>query len=75
MLNHAPLALISLAIGYKVFIDASKENVTKRRSFGRILGIFIMTFSFMICVAPLLKGACYSAGKNCAFMEKICPTR
>ena len=74
MLNNAPLALISLAVGYKVFIEASKENAANRRSFGRIIGIFIMTVSFVICVAPLLKGACSSAG-SCPMMSKICPMR
>ncbi len=73
MHSNVPLTLIALAVGYKVFADASKESSPNRRSFGRIVGIFVMTVSFLVCVAPILKAACSSAGMSgCALMPKVC---
>ena len=64
------LALIALAVGYKVFVDASKEKKDVK-FLGQAIGIFIMVAALLSTVYGAMKCA-YKSG--CPMMSKFsCP--
>ena len=71
---YIPLALISLAVGFKVFVEATKETNSGHRTFGRILALYIMILSFALSAAPLCKAHCRNMGANggCPILSKMC---
>lgn len=67
------LSLIALGYGFKVFIEASELKNDRRRSFGRIVGIYIMAVAFAASVGVVGRWA----KTNCAvgkssIMGKFC---
>lgn len=62
------LSLIALGVGYKVYLDASKETGSLK-SLGRAIGIFII-------IASLFGVACGTYFKVCAapfYFKRFCP--
>ena len=49
------LSLIALALGYRTFIDGSRETKGRYHSLGRMLGIYIMLISFSASAFTILK--------------------
>ena len=64
------LLLIALALGYKVFSEASGNGKKSLKQLGRIIGIYIMAVSFLgsLCVLTCQ----WSKGKSWSGM-KMCP--
>jgi len=52
------IALIALALGYKVFIDASKEK-EGLRLLGQAIGVLVLIGSLLMFIAGLVKCAKY----------------
>ncbi len=70
------LSLIALGFGYKTFLDASDVKNDARRSFGRIVGIYIMCVAFAVSAGSILKMAkCGPASGKCSVMSKLCPVK
>ena len=68
---HAAVALVALALGYKVFADAHKEK-EGLRLLGQIVGLVVM----LAAVASMFCGmaSCLSGGSQCHMMAKSgCP--
>lgn len=65
--------LIALAVGYKVFADATKER-KELKGGGRLVGIFIMTLALAVTVCTLVKWAnkCQMDSKDFSYKMK-CP--
>ena len=63
------LSLIALALGYQVFLAASKEK-EGLKSLGRVVGAFVMIAAFLGIVCGAMK--CSYMGK-CFMMSKGCP--
>ncbi len=62
--------LIALAVGYKVFVDASKEKKDVK-VLGRAIGIFIMVVAFLLSLCGAMK---YAYKSGCPIMSKFsCP--
>ena len=71
------LNLIALALGYKVFVEATREK-KDLKTLGRAVGIFIMIIAFTMTtfsVVKLSKAWCASKSKSgCPFRSfKFCP--
>ena len=65
------VCLIALALGYKVFVDASKEK-EGLKLLGQAIGIFVMVAALLASVCATMKCA-YKAG--CPMTSKAsCPT-
>ncbi len=52
------LMLVALAVGYKVFVEASKEKNDGHRTLGRLIGIYVMIIAFALSMGSLLKYSC-----------------
>jgi len=64
------LSLIALAVGYKVFVDASKEKKDVK-IFGRAVGIFIIVVAFLLSLCGAIK---YAYKSGCPMISKYsCP--
>ncbi len=64
------LALIALALGYKTFVDASKEKKVVK-VLGRAIGIFIMVIASLLSLCGAMK---YAYKSGCPIMSKFsCP--
>ncbi|OGW83274.1 MAG: hypothetical protein A3C47_02750 [Omnitrophica bacterium RIFCSPHIGHO2_02_FULL_51_18] len=63
-------SLIALSLGYKVFLDATKEKGSTR-SFGRILGTLVIIIALCGTVCGILYKVCSYSGKaDCKLMSK-----
>lgn len=71
------LSLIALGFGYKTFLDASEIKPIERRSFGRIVGIYIMSVAFAYSVGAIAKMAveCGPASGKCNMISKLCSVK
>jgi hypothetical protein len=67
------LSLIALALGYKVFVDAS-HNTNAYRVLGRAIGIYVMILAFAVSAYSLMKFSCRAAGLSCP-VAKMCPIK
>ena len=68
------LNLIALAVGYLVFLEATKQkNSTK--TFGRIIGIFIITAALGMTLLTFLQRSSANCLKKsgCPMGMKVCP--
>lgn len=55
---HLALLLISLAVGYKVYMDGNSQTKKKAKQLGRAIGVFIMILSVaatLCATASLIK--------------------
>ena len=71
------LNLIALAVGYKVFVEATKEK-KDLKTLGRAIGIFIMMVVFLTSAMALVKYSqayCqYKSRFGCLpILSKLCP--
>ena len=79
MFIGGPIAwnLIALAVGYKIFVEATKEGKKAYKTLGRLIGIFIMLISSSAVAFTLLKYSlanCPVASKAaCPFISRMCP--
>jgi hypothetical protein len=64
------LSLIALALGYRIFMDATRENTARYRNLGRVLGLYIMLIAFTSSGVSLLKYCNYFTDGKLA--SKIC---
>ena len=63
-------SLIALALGYMVFIAATKEK-GQARSFGRILGAFVIIAAFCGTICGVIhKSGAYGTKTGCELMAK-----
>lgn len=70
------LSLIALALGYRIFMDGTRESVGRYRVMGRILGLYIMVISFTASGVSLMKYCNYfSNGTLSGAFSKICPLK
>ena len=74
---HIGLSLIALALGYKIFIEATKEK-GGRKTLGRAIGIYVMLLGFLASVFWIAKYSnyyrCKMQGGRCPIMA-MCPVK
>ncbi|MBI1977675.1 MAG: hypothetical protein HYS55_02870 [Candidatus Omnitrophica bacterium] len=66
---NAGLLLIALALGYKIFADASTSAKKSLKRLGRIVGVYIMVVSFVGTVCVL--NCVIQYGKSCPLPGKM----
>lgn len=75
---YIALNLIALALGYFVFLEATKEK-KDTKTVGRLIGVFIMTAALgtlLIAFAETSVGNCMKkAGFKCPIPSKYCLLR
>ena len=65
------LSLIALAMGYKVFADASKEKKERHMSLGRAIGLYIMLLAFASSFYSVIKYCAYFSTNNHPIMARM----
>ena len=75
---YIALNLIALAVGYFVFLEATKEK-KDTKTVGRLIGVFIMTAALgtiLIAFAESSASNCLKkGGAKCRFVSKLCSFR
>jgi len=74
---HVALGLIALALGYLVFVNASKEK-EGIKLLGQVIGIVVMIAALLVMMCGVMKCAYkYGGGIGCpmksAQVAKVCP--
>ncbi len=71
------LNLIAVALGYRVFADASKEKKSLR-TVGRLIGVFIVSIALGMTLISFAERAAVNCskknayGSKCAVFKKLC---
>lgn len=74
---YVGLGLIALALGYQVFVNASKEKEGVKL-LGQVIGIVVMIAAVLMVACGVMKCAYkYGGGMGCpmksAMVAKVCP--
>jgi cytochrome bd-type quinol oxidase subunit 2 len=72
---HISLALIAIVLGFKLFLDSTKEKQERYRTTGRVLGLYVVTISILMSFFWFAKFANYCSWKygNRPLMSALCP--
>ena len=68
---HSAIALIALALGYKVFTDAAKEKEGVKL-LGQVIGIIVMIASVLLMACGM--SHCYRKSQCDRMSKSECPT-
>lgn len=63
------VALIALSMGYRLFLDATREKKESHRTLGRIIAIYVMILAFSGSAWTVFKFSCARPGGA----HNVCP--